>query len=75
MIDLGNVTMEEVAVMSADQLSELVALIGGRLLEISRDIAPVEAQYRQLRSEAAYLKEAKSSAQSVLRMHRLALGE
>ncbi len=74
MINLSTVTMEDLAVMGADGLTEALQAIGGRLLELAVEVQDVEPKYRTLKAEAAYLAEAKGAIQSALRMHRLALG-
>ena len=57
-----------------EQTEQVVAAIGGRLLEISQELPEIEAVFRALVSEGKWLTESKSALQSKLRSMRQALG-
>jgi hypothetical protein len=74
-ISLEDLTMEEISLMSAEELTDLLQNIAGRQMEIGQRAKELEPEYRQLRAESAYLKEVRASIQSTLRMIRAALGD
>ena len=73
-IDLATISMEDIVGYDMEQTEQVVAAIGGRLLEISQLIPEAEAAYRALTSEGKWLSESKSALQSKLRSIRQALG-
>ncbi len=73
-IDLDTLSAEDVAIFDAEQLTYLIQLIAGRLIEISQRMAVIEPEFRQLKGEAAYISAAMQAARSALKTHRLALG-
>jgi hypothetical protein len=74
-ISLDDLTMLEVSVMDAEDLTTLLQTIAGRLLEVGRATAKIEPEWRTLKAESAYLAQVRSAVQSALRTVRVALGE